>query len=176
MMFTFGDGMCSSRKCRTHRCGAPPQQRPGSRRRWCKWWGPDPETRPASAVRQQPMTLGSPECNLPTQSVVEYYTVGLFHMKGLDLCVAAWCQTVCKLVLYEVKSGLVLGTDLHIPWNATEATAAVVAQLASAAPSVWRPRVCRVCSAAWTLASSTAAHSLAGVKGWLQEHTPTKIH
>lgn len=60
------------------------------------------------------------------------------------------------------------GTDLHIPGKATEATAAAVAQLASAAPSVCRLSVCRVCSAAWTLASSTAAHSLAGVKGWLQ--------
>lgn len=59
-------------------------------------------------------------------------------------------------------------TDLHIPGNATEATAAGVAQPVSAVPSVCRPRVCRVCSAAWTLASSTAVHSLAGVKGWLK--------
>lgn len=61
-----------------------------------------------------------------------------------------------------------MGTDLHIPGKATEATAAAVAQPASAAPSVCRHSVCRVCSAACTLASSTAAHSLVGVKGWLQ--------
>lgn len=67
-------------------------------------------------------------------------------------------------LLHRSKELVDLGTDLHIPGKATEATAAV-AQLVSVAPSVCRPSVCRVCSAAWTLASSTAAHSLAGVKG-----------
>lgn len=71
---------------------------------------------------------------------------------------------------------MALGTDLHIPGKATEATAAAVAQLASAAPSVCRPSVCRVCSAAWTLASSTAAHSLAGVKGWLQTDREANVN
>lgn len=59
------------------------------------------------------------------------------------------------------------GTDLHIPGKATEVMAAAVA---SAVPSDCRPSVWRVYSAAWTLASSTAAHSLAGVKGCLQEN------
>lgn len=62
-----------------------------------------------------------------------------------------------------------MGTDLHIPGKATGATAGAVAQPASPAPSVSRPSVCRVCSAAWTFASSTAAHSLVGVKGCLHE-------
>ena len=67
----------------------------------------------------------------------------------------------------------VWGTDLHIPGKATEVTPALAAAR-SAAPSVGRPRVCSACSAACTLASSTALHSLEGVNGWLGDPEQTE--
>lgn len=80
------------------------------------------------------------------------------------------CEAVSGSLTGEL---VVLGTNLHIPGKATEATEA--AQLPSAAPSVCRPRICSVCSAAWILASSTDAHSLAGVKGCLQRCITKKL-
>lgn len=66
-VFVLAGNRCS-RKRRIRRCAALPRRRPGSPRRWRRWSGLDPETRPASAGRPLLTAPGSPACSLLTQS------------------------------------------------------------------------------------------------------------
>lgn len=56
----------SSSKRHICRCGEPPPQRQGSRRRWHRRSDPDPASWPALAGMPWLTTLGSPVCNLHT--------------------------------------------------------------------------------------------------------------
>lgn len=128
------------RKCRTCRRVAWPRRRRGRPRR--RRTPPPPPTHPASVGTPRPLAPGQPKHNL--EGTKRTFT----SCRGLDRRVR-----------------MARATDLHIPGKAT---AARVASGAGLAPSVGTPRVCSVCSAACTLASSMAALSLLGVNGSLR--------
>lgn len=111
-----------SRKRHIRRCGASPQQRPGSPHRWCRRSGPAPETQPASAGRRPPPPPGSPECNLERDETTApnfYQRVFHFTVSCLHVSWSLRRNLVCDQCFFIVPCISMNAHDLEILQNST---------------------------------------------------------